>query len=108
MRPAELLDGPVGAPGQLQGHVNPPLPVLNPPVRLQRDTAARRLGDDRHEFLALHEAVLLGAVEHLEGHGLVRAAALVTELAGLVVHHDPGHEGEQWQEKERERYEKEV
>lgn len=42
----KLLDCSVCAPGQLQGHVNPPPLVLGPAVCLQWDTRAGSLGDD--------------------------------------------------------------
>lgn len=46
----ELLDGPVGAPRQLKGHVNPPPAVLHTFIRLQRDARAGGLRDDGYEL----------------------------------------------------------
>lgn len=46
----ELLDGAVGAPGQLQGHVHTAPLVLDAAVSLEGDTRAGGLRDDGHEL----------------------------------------------------------
>lgn len=48
----ELLDGTVGAPGQLQCHVHPAALVAHAAVGLQGDARAGGLGDDGHELQA--------------------------------------------------------
>mmetsp|Transcript_6686 Transcript_6686/g.26820 ORF Transcript_6686/g.26820 Transcript_6686/m.26820 type:complete len:304 (+) Transcript_6686:2590-3501(+) len=70
VRTTELLNRLISAPGKLKRHMASSTLILDTFIRLERNTGARRVGDDRDEFFTLLELSLLGHVHQLGVRGV--------------------------------------